>query len=228
MAEQKKPETKTKKIMKRITTGFAILLALAIIGLIFVYVSPSFGLYFVKSGSMRPVINPGDIVITGPVGEVRTGNIITFEQGEAIVTHRVIAIENGKLRTKGDANEDPDTDPEGDDPDDTANGDLDNLLYVAFLIDLDNNGIDTGDKYLKTDNTIGTVGEGESWADIDALASAFEAMEDDAYPSITTNLSNDGTVQFYFYYNFPNNNAADNEAQGDSVQMDFQFELRQS
>ncbi|MDP2919853.1 MAG: TasA family protein [Dehalococcoidia bacterium] len=127
------------------------------------------------------------------------------------------------------ANEnDPDTDPEGDDPDDTANGDLDNLLYVAFLIDLDNNGIDTGDKYLKTDNTIGTVGEGESWADIDALASAFEAMEDDAYPSITTNLSNDGTVQFYFYYNFPNNNAADNEAQGDSVQMDFQFELRQS
>ncbi|MDP2919852.1 MAG: signal peptidase I [Dehalococcoidia bacterium] len=111
MTEQKKPETKTKKIMKRITTGFAILLALAIIGLIFVYVSPSFGLYFVKSGSMRPVINPGDIVITGPVGEVRTGNIITFEQGEAIVTHRVIAIENGKLRTKGDANEDPDTDP---------------------------------------------------------------------------------------------------------------------
>jgi signal peptidase len=110
MAEQKKPESKARKITKRVTTVFAILLALAIAGLIFVYISPSFGLYFVKSGSMRPVINPGDIVITGPVGEIRTDNIVTFEQGNAIVTHRVIAIENGKLRTKGDTNEDPDTD----------------------------------------------------------------------------------------------------------------------
>jgi signal peptidase len=99
-----------KKIGKRITTALVILLGVIVAALLFVYFMPGWGLYFVKSGSMVPSINPGDIVITRPVGEIRPDMVVTFEQGEAIVTHRVMELVDGKLRTKGDANEDMDPD----------------------------------------------------------------------------------------------------------------------
>ncbi len=97
-----------KKLTKKITTAVAVLIALAIAGLLFVHFMPGWGLYFVRSGSMSPAINAGDIVITRPVGEIRPGMVVTFQQNDIVVTHRVLEIINGQLRTKGDANEDAD------------------------------------------------------------------------------------------------------------------------
>ena len=73
----------------------------------------------VLSGSMVPVIYPGDIliVIEKNPKEISVGDIITFKSPEGkeneLVTHRVINIskdESGKLifQTKGDAVEEPD------------------------------------------------------------------------------------------------------------------------
>jgi signal peptidase len=66
------------------------------------------------TGSMSPLINPGDVVVTmpAPVSEIRAGDIITYHipvEDRRVVTHRlteVTANPDGTtaVRTKGDAN----------------------------------------------------------------------------------------------------------------------------
>lgn len=71
--------------------------------------------YVVLSGSMEPAISPGDVVIVQDttVSAVGVGDVVTFGTGsETPTTHRVVDVveQDGQttLRTKGDANEDPD------------------------------------------------------------------------------------------------------------------------
>ena len=77
--------------------------------------------YAVLTGSMRPAMPPGTLVVVRPVdpGDIRTGSVITFmptENDPAVVTHRVVGVgfdATGKptFRTKGDANDAPDPAP---------------------------------------------------------------------------------------------------------------------
>lgn len=66
--------------------------------------------YTIVSGSMEPEIQIGDIVIVKEVEEdkLQEGDIISFRQGQSVVTHRIIGIienENEKTyKTKGDNN----------------------------------------------------------------------------------------------------------------------------
>ncbi len=76
-------------------------------------------LYFliVLSGSMEPNIHTGDIVVSSKIDPklVKNNDVITFcyKGSNSFITHRVVDIINYKgslyFRTKGDANEDPDT-----------------------------------------------------------------------------------------------------------------------
>jgi signal peptidase I len=68
------------------------------------------------SGSMMPLIDPGDIVITSPVQHpVDPGTVVVFENPNkpgSLVTHRVLEVlPDGSYRTKGDANHQPDVSP---------------------------------------------------------------------------------------------------------------------
>jgi signal peptidase len=88
-------------------------LGLVIASFAFVYFTPGYNLYLVRSESMRPAIDMGDLIITGPLagplnGEVKPGTIVTYEYRKELVTHRVESIDGKKLVTKGDATEDPD------------------------------------------------------------------------------------------------------------------------
>lgn len=66
------------------------------------------------TGSMAPLINPGDVVVTTPtaVGDIQVGDVITYHipvEDHRVETHRVTEIlvnNNGTtaVRTKGDAN----------------------------------------------------------------------------------------------------------------------------
>lgn len=65
----------------------------------------------VLSGSMRPLLNPGDMIVTREVNaeNIKTGDIITFrEDRTTLVTHRAIKVvlKDNKLffQTQGDAN----------------------------------------------------------------------------------------------------------------------------
>lgn len=68
----------------------------------------------ILTGSMRPVINPGDMVIIAEskIEDVKRGDIIEFKSGNYKIIHRVISIyyKNGQISliTKGDANKKPD------------------------------------------------------------------------------------------------------------------------
>ena len=69
----------------------------------------------VLTGSMRPAIEPGDMVVDEEIraDQVRIGDIITFQEprGERTITHRVrkVSISEGQARvtTQGDANDKP-------------------------------------------------------------------------------------------------------------------------
>ncbi len=101
---------KTKKIVSRLSF---IVLGLVLAGLAFIYFAPGYDLYLVRSESMEPAINMGDLIITGPLGgpingEVKPGTVVTYEYKKELVTHRVKSIEGTALVTQGDAVEDPD------------------------------------------------------------------------------------------------------------------------
>lgn len=64
----------------------------------------------VLTGSMRPVLEPGDMIVIKQIDtkKVKTNDVITYWIGNKLVTHRVVEIVNGNgntsFRTKGDAN----------------------------------------------------------------------------------------------------------------------------
>ena len=75
--------------------------------------------FLVPSGSMLPIINPGDVVIVAPVqtDAIKVGEIIEYRniKENINIMHRVIEItgntSNLSFITKGDANDSPDPDP---------------------------------------------------------------------------------------------------------------------
>lgn len=75
--------------------------------------------YSVVSGSMEPAIPVGSIVYVKPVEpvDVAEGDVIAFQSGDSVVTHRVTRNQQveGQFITKGDANaeEDVNTVPYG-------------------------------------------------------------------------------------------------------------------
>ena len=91
----------------------SIILGLIVAFLAFVFISPDYDLYIVRSGSMEPAINVGDMVLAGPVGTggIKPGVIISYELGKNLITHRVLSIDGNTLITIGDANKEPDSTP---------------------------------------------------------------------------------------------------------------------
>ena len=88
-------------------------LSLVLAGLAFLFFAPGYNLYLVRSESMRPTIDMGDLIITRPPNnpikeEVKPGTIITYRYSNELITHRVLSIDSNNLVTKGDATEDPD------------------------------------------------------------------------------------------------------------------------
>lgn len=63
--------------------------------------------YVVSSGSMEPTLRRGDLIFVRSAGfdEVEPGNVIAFQVGDAVLTHRVWAVDAGArtLRTRADA-----------------------------------------------------------------------------------------------------------------------------
>ena len=64
-----------------------------------------FRIYRVISGSMQPALQIGDVTIVKKSNNYSERDIITYSNGLTTITHRIIAINNDEVITKGDANE---------------------------------------------------------------------------------------------------------------------------
>jgi signal peptidase I len=105
---------------RRLVVTLAALAVLVGLGSVLAISAANHGGYQVlgmKTGSMRPAIEPGDLVVAERVAsaDIRTGDVITFRAptgSHAPYTHRVIGIQYGargpELLTQGDANAAPD------------------------------------------------------------------------------------------------------------------------
>ena len=95
--------------MKAFKWILTILLGTIVVGMAFVLFSPGFNMHTVMSESMKPAINMGDMIFTGPSGQdIRPGTIITYNRDGELITHRVLSVDGESLVTKGDATEDAD------------------------------------------------------------------------------------------------------------------------
>ena len=96
-----------------------VITVIAVICVIIPAVTGTLQFLIVLSGSMNPLMQPGDMVVVRTMSpdDVRVGDVITFHDPagteNVIVTHRAIGIEEEdgiiNIHTKGDANEDVDT-----------------------------------------------------------------------------------------------------------------------
>ncbi len=122
-AEIQKRRNRDEKIRKIVTNVMYIILIPILIynvSLIFQTIintnkTPSFfGIktYVIVSGSMKPNINIGDIVIVKNIEDkedIKIGDVISFRKGQSIITHRITNIQYDenqtiKITTKGDNN----------------------------------------------------------------------------------------------------------------------------
>ena len=99
--------------MKKFKWILTVILAIIVAGLAFAFFSPDYNIHTVMSESMKPAINVGDMIVTGPpegpLGPgIRAGAIVTYEHGDELITHRILYIDHDLLVTKGDATEEAD------------------------------------------------------------------------------------------------------------------------
>ncbi len=88
-----------------------------IVWLLLAVLLPSLGLGWkpvvITSGSMEPLIRPGDVVLAAVDDDLEPGQVITYQDParmDSLTTHRVLSVnEDGTLRTQGDANPTPDS-----------------------------------------------------------------------------------------------------------------------
>lgn len=97
---------KTIKILGWVVTSVLILF---IIGLGFIHFVPGYSFSVVRSGSMSPTFNVGDVIITRPAGnKIEPGMILMYQHGSDTISHRVLSVSGDTLVMKGDALEHPD------------------------------------------------------------------------------------------------------------------------
>lgn len=63
-----------------------------------------FTIFEITTGSMSGTIEINDVILVKTTKDVKVGEIITFENKDEIITHRIVAEKNDELFTKGDAN----------------------------------------------------------------------------------------------------------------------------
>ena len=100
------------KLIPALCNFFGILILLAVIALCLPLTVPrllGYGIYDVVSGSMEPEIPVGSVIYVADAApeEIQEKDIIAFQSGDSVVTHRVMAnhMVEGEFVTKGDANE---------------------------------------------------------------------------------------------------------------------------
>ncbi len=62
------------------------------------------GAAVVLSGSMSPALQVNDLVVVKETDRYKTGDIVVYQSGAELIVHRIVAQQEGRLVTRGDAN----------------------------------------------------------------------------------------------------------------------------
>jgi signal peptidase I len=102
------PKSSKREILDRGLTSLIVGLSVIAVGLGILVFFANLHFQTVTSGSMRPTVSPGDVAITQsvPVDSLQVGDIIVFYPPGTTqaVMHRIVSLENGVIKTRGDAN----------------------------------------------------------------------------------------------------------------------------
>ena len=97
------------RLIDRLLTSLIVALGVVAVGIGILVLVANLHFQTVTSGSMRPTISPGDVAVTQavPVSSLKVGDVIVFYPPGVTsepVMHRIVSIENGVIKTRGDAN----------------------------------------------------------------------------------------------------------------------------
>ena len=114
---KKNPKHKTKKIIKKTVCRYIVFSFIGIVLGLFVYTQNAkgllkdkipmpfgYGMSVVLSGSMESRLSVDDLIIIKATDNYKVNDIVLFQDGNSLVTHRIIEIDGDTVTTKGDAN----------------------------------------------------------------------------------------------------------------------------
>lgn len=110
--EVKKPKSALAKVRDVLVSIFTIIVIIGcwyaiIVKMIFKIDVPMVGGYsalIVLTGSMEPTIKAGEVIIIHEQDEYEIGDILTYRDGNILVTHRIVNKTDTTYTTRGDAN----------------------------------------------------------------------------------------------------------------------------
>ncbi len=66
------------------------------------------GAAVVLSGSMEPELSRGDLIFVRQTDEINLNDVVVYQEGSALIVHRVVSLYGDTVVTQGDANNAPD------------------------------------------------------------------------------------------------------------------------
>ena len=63
-----------------------------------------YGAAVVLSGSMEPALSVNDVIIAKETQDYGVGDMIVYQDGASVIVHRIVALDEENVQTKGDAN----------------------------------------------------------------------------------------------------------------------------
>lgn len=96
------------KFVKILFNCLLVLIILVLLSYFALRLADKIMIYNVETGSMEDKIHSGDYLLLYKKTDYHIGDVITYKVDSYFVTHRIIKIEDGKIITKGDANNEED------------------------------------------------------------------------------------------------------------------------
>ncbi len=92
------------KIIKIAFNILLILIIVLLVAYLVLRVTDKIRIYKVETGSMEDKIHAGDYILLFKKNKYYIGDVVTYKVDNYFVTHRIIKMDDGKITTKGDAN----------------------------------------------------------------------------------------------------------------------------
>lgn len=92
------------KIINKILNVILIAVIVLLVGYFLLRVTNQIKIYSVKTGSMEDNIHAGDYILILKKSDYKVGDIVTYQENDYFITHRIVKKNGDKIITKGDAN----------------------------------------------------------------------------------------------------------------------------